>query len=133
MGIEIKEYDIIYEYMEYLDLLAKGLIKVEEKEVITGKLEVLGLFFRRGKEVIFGGKVIEGKVTNKAKFRVWREGDEFLDEEGEKIPVVIGSITSLQKEQDNVDEVKEGHECGMKTKVAKKVEIGDIIECYVME
>ena len=119
--------------MEYLEKLATGLIKVEEKEVILGKLEVLGVFFRSGKEVIFGGKVIQGKVTNKAKFRVWREGDEFLDEEGEQVPVAIGSITSLQKEQDNVNEVKEGHECGMKTKVAKKIEEGDIIEFYVME
>jgi hypothetical protein len=35
------------------------MIKVELKEVITGKLEVLGHFFRKGKESIFGGKVIE--------------------------------------------------------------------------
>jgi translation initiation factor IF-2 len=53
MNVVVKEYDIIYEFIEYLEDLGKGMIVVEEKEVMIGKLEVLGIFFKRGKEMIF--------------------------------------------------------------------------------
>ena len=48
MQVVIKEYKIIYEFIEYLHQLGQGMIVVEEKEVVTGKLEVLGIFFRKG-------------------------------------------------------------------------------------
>lgn len=133
LGVEIKEYDIIYEYIEYVEKLAQGMIELEEHEVKIGSLEVLGVFFKRGKEMIFGGKVTDGKVVNGAKFKVWREDDEQVDEDGEPAPVATGKVTSLQKEKDNVSEVKEGHECGMKAKVSKKIEVGDRIDFYVIE
>lgn len=47
--------------------------------------------------------------------------------------VITGKISSLQKEQNSVDKLGTGHECGMKLKVGKKVEIGDVLEMYVME
>jgi len=47
MGVQVKEYDIIYEFIEYIEKLAIGMIKVELKEVIIGKLEVLGVFFKK--------------------------------------------------------------------------------------
>jgi translation initiation factor IF-2 len=109
------------------------MIELEEHEVKIGSLEVLGVFFKRGKEMIFGGKVTDGKVVNGAKFKVWREDDEQVDEDGEPAPVATGKVTSLQKEKDNVSEVKEGHECGMKAKVSKKIEVGDRIDFYVIE
>lgn len=40
---------------------------------------------------------------------------------------------SLQREKDNVNEVAQGYECGMKAKVNKKLEAGDILEYYVWE
>jgi translation initiation factor IF-2 len=46
---------------------------------------------------------------------------------------MTGSVTSLQRDQESVKEVREGYECGMKTKTPKKIEIGDIIEYYIME
>ena len=138
MQVTIKEYDIIYEFIEYLDQLAKWMVVVEKQEVVIGKLEVLGVFYRRGKEMIFGGKVIEGRIVNGAKFRVRRaeEGEKISDmfeEDSEATPFATGAITSLQKEQASVKEVKEWHECGMKVKVSKKIEVGDIIEYYIME
>lgn len=56
-------------------------------------------------------------------FRVLR-GEEILS---------TGTVTSLKRDQENVDEVSEGHECGMKVKVGKKIEENDILEFYVME
>lgn len=133
MQVVVKNYTIVYEFLDYLEKLGEGMIEKELVEVITWKLEVLGVFFRRGKEMIFGGKVTEGKFVNKWQIRVYREGEWEVDEEGNQEPFATWFITSLQREQDSVREVKEGYECGMKVKVNKKVEIGDIIECFVME
>lgn len=133
MQVEVKEYEIIYKFLEYLEDIGKWMIKVELKEVITGKLEVLGHFFRKWKVSVFGGKVTEWKIINKSRFRVYRASEQEFDEDEQLIPYTTGVITSLQKEQDSVKEVKEGYECGMKTKTAKKIEVGDIIEYYIME
>jgi translation initiation factor IF-2 len=133
MGVQVKTYDIIYEYIDFLDAILKGMIVIEKREVVIGKLEILGVFFRKGKDMVIGGRVQEGKVTNGAKFRVWRPSDPQVDVEGTPLPFTTGSITSLQKEQESVKEVREGHDCGLKIKVSKKLELWDILEFFVME
>lgn len=50
--VEVKSFDIIYELTDFLTLLLQGMIKKEYEEVLTGKLNVLGVFFRKGKEMI---------------------------------------------------------------------------------
>jgi|GEM_PF-5815643 len=59
MGLSLKMFNIIYELTDYLEALAKGMIKVDPVEVVIGKLKVLGVFYRKGNDVIFGGKIIE--------------------------------------------------------------------------
>ncbi|NOZ44089.1 MAG: hypothetical protein GXP45_02935 [bacterium] len=59
MGVDVKNFDIIYELTEYLEKLLLGMVEIEEEEVSVGKLEVLGVFFRKGKEMVIGGKVVE--------------------------------------------------------------------------
>lgn len=70
-----------------------------------------------------GGKVQEGKVKNKLRFRVYR---------GEDI-VTQGEILSLHRNKDQVKEVNGGDECGMKVKIGKKIEMGDLLEFYEMQ
>lgn len=123
MKVVIKQYDIIYEFIDRLEQLALGLVEVEKKEVSIGRLSVLAIFFRRAKEMIIGGKVISGYIKNGGHFRVWR-GEEQISS---------GYVTSLQRDKDSVSEVKEGYECGMKIKVGKKLELEDVLEFYVME
>ncbi|MBP6911168.1 hypothetical protein KBC03_06345, partial [Patescibacteria group bacterium] len=87
------------------------MVVIEEKEVYIGKLELLGIFYKKEKEMIIGGKVTDGEIRNGAFFRVKRgEG------EAEEI-YTQGRITSLKRDQDNVDKVAVGYECGMKIKV----------------
>ncbi|HMT01486.1 MAG TPA: hypothetical protein PKC14_04120, partial [Candidatus Absconditabacterales bacterium] len=123
LKITIKNFDIIYELIDYIESVVTGMIKVEAKEVYVGRLSVLGIFFKREKEMIIGGKVLDGKVTNGAQFRVHR---------GEEM-VATGRVLSLKKETENVDEVSQGHECGMKVKVGKKILEGDELEFFTME
>lgn len=129
--VPIKSFDIIYQYIDYLTNLTEGLIEKEKQEVSIGKLEVLAVFFKKGKEVIFGGKVLEGKIKNGAHFKVTNRTAD--SEDGEEGKEITGIITSLQREQNNVNEVAQGYECGMKTKVNKRIEVGDSIEFFIWE
>jgi translation initiation factor IF-2 len=112
LKVTLKSYDIIYELTEYIEELAMGLLKIEMVEVVVGKLDVLGVFFRKAKEMVIGGKCIEGTITNGDKFHIIR-GDEQIGQ---------GTITSLQKEQQSVKTITEGHECGMKVRISKVIE-----------
>jgi translation initiation factor IF-2 len=73
LKVNIKTYDIIYQMTDYIDGILKGMIIVEAKEVFLGRLTILGIFFKKEKEMIIGGKVTEGKVRNGAEFRIWRK------------------------------------------------------------
>jgi translation initiation factor IF-2 len=124
LRVTVKEYDIIYEFIDFLTLFSQGMIEVEKQQVIIGNLQVLGTFFRRGKEMIIWGKVLTGWVVkNNAYFRVFR-GEEQL---------ATGQITSLQRNQESVGEVREGYECGMKVRVSKKIELDDRLEFFIRE
>jgi translation initiation factor IF-2 len=52
MKIEMKNYDIIYELTDYIQKLVNGMVEIEMEEVATGKLEILGIFFAKGKEMV---------------------------------------------------------------------------------
>ncbi len=123
LKLTLKTFDIIYELTEYLEDIAMWLIEVEMEEVVTWTLKVLAIFFRKGKEMVIWWRVLEGKVTNWAEFRIIR-GEEVIGK---------GQISSLQKDKQSVKEMTEGHECGMKIKANKKIEQDDILEFHEMQ
>jgi len=132
LKVALKSFDIIYQYIDYLDLLTQGMIEKERVEVSIGKLQVLGIFFKKGKEIVFWGKVTEGKIKNNSYFKVINRTDD-ADEDGEWGKEIKGTVTSLQRDQDGVNEVAQWYECGVKAKINKKLEVGDIIEYFVWE
>jgi len=125
--VSVKIFDIIYQLTDYIEQVMKDMVEKEYREVERGKIEILGVFFKKEKMMIIWGKVIEGKVGNGMKFRVnlsdWIDPSE----------VPYWEITSLQREQNSVKEVTEGYECGMKVKVSRKIAVGDILTFYEME
>ena len=123
LKIEMKAFDIIYELTDYLTNLLLGMVEVEKEEVVVGKLEILGIFHTETREMTIGGMVKDGKVKNKLKFRVYR-GDDILTN---------WEILSLKRNKDEVKEVKAGEDCGMKVKIGKKLEVGDILEFYELQ
>lgn len=132
LKVPLKSFDIIYQYIDYLDHLTQGMIEKERVAVTIGKLEVLGVFYKKAKDIIFWGKVTEGKIKNGAYFKVINRIAD-ADEDGEWGKEITGHVTSLQREKDNVQEVAQWYECGMKAKVNKKLEVGDILEYFVWE
>ena len=123
MKIEMKNFDIIYELVDYLNNLLLGMVEIEQHEVMFAKLEVLGIFFTKNKDMTVWGKVIFGKLHGKPKFSVMR-GEDIL---------CTGHVVSLHKNKDEVKEVGEGDQCGIKVTTWKKIEIWDIIEFYEMQ
>jgi len=123
LKIEMKSFDIIYELTDYLDKLLQGMIEYEKEEVVVGKLEVLGIFYSKFKDMTIWGKVIEGKAKNKLKFRILR-GEEIISN---------WEIVSLHKNKDQVKEMNEWEECGIKVLTGKRIEIWDILEFLEMQ
>ena len=107
---------------------------IEKEKVLTSiwKLEVLGVFYKKWKEIIFWGKVTEGKIKNNATFTVTNRTDD-ANEDGEWWKEIRWTVTSLQRDKDNVNEVAQWYECWMKAKINKKLEVGDILEYFVRE
>lgn len=123
MKIEMKNFDIIYELVDYLNKLLLGMVEIEQHEVMFAKLEVLGVFFTKNKDMTIWGRVIFGKLHGKPKFTVMRGEDIFC----------TGHVVSLHKNKDEVKEIGEGDECGIKVNTGKKIEIWDIIEFFEMQ
>ena len=123
MKIEMKNFDIIYELVDYLDKLLLGMVEIEQHEVMFAKLEVLGIFFTKNKDMTIWGKVIFGKLHGKPKFTVLR-GEDIL---------CTGNVVSLHRNKDEVREVIEWDQCGIKVTTGKKIEIWDIIEFFEMQ
>ena len=121
--VEIKSFDIIYELTDYLLNLLQWMVEVEKQEVTVGKLDVLGIFFTQSKEMTIGWMVIEWRVKNKLRFRVHRWEDIICNWE----------ILSLQRNKDQVKEVIEWEDCGMKVKTGKKIQEHDILEFYELQ
>ncbi len=129
LKVDIKNFNIIYEVIDYLQNLSQWLVKPEEKEVYLWKLEVLWIFYKKWNEMIVWGKVIDGKVLNGAYFRLHRKDKE----SGQLQEIWGGKIISLKRETENVDEVRQWYECGLKVKTSKKIQLGDIMEFYIIE
>lgn len=123
MKIEMKNFDIIYELTDYLDKLLLGMVEIEQHEVMFAKLEVLGIFFTKNKDMTIGGRVTFGKLHGKPKFNVIRGEDIFC----------TGHVVSLHKNKDEVKEIAEWDQCGIKVITSKKIEIWDVIEFFEMQ
>ena len=119
-GVDIRPYRIIYELIEDVKITLEGMIKPEIREVISGRLEIRGLFRSERNLKIVGGMVTEGALTRGADIRVMRAGE----------LVGTGKISSLRRFTDVADEVTAGYECGMVLSVQPAIQLGDLVEAF---
>ncbi len=121
-GVDIRLYNVIYTLLEDVEKALKGLLEPEKREVVLGKAEVRAVFkVRQGR--VAGCYVTEGKVVRNAQARVLRDGEVVFD----------GKIASLRRYQEDVTEVREGFECGIRLDGFDDVREGDVIEVYRVE
>ncbi len=124
-GIQIKIYNIIYELIDDLKNVLEGLIEPEEVEIKMATLKVLAVFRHGKKEMIFGGKVLNGKIE--------RIGDVYVRLVRDKKEVSRGQMKELQCEKKNVDEVSKGKEAGLRVEDISEVKEGDLVEIFRLE
>jgi len=119
-GVEIRRYHVIYEIFNDLEDALNGMLEPEEVEEITGKAEVRQTFNISGLGTVAGCFVLDGFIKKSSNIRVLRDSIEIYD----------GSIDSLKRIKDDVSEVKEKFECGIKIEDFDDVKRGDIFEAY---
>ncbi len=122
-GVSIREYDIIYHLIEDIEKALHGMLEPVEKKILIGRAEVLAVFPSGRFDQVAGCRVQKGSIKRNAKIRVLR--DDKLAYEGE--------ISSLKRHQDDVNEVREGYECGIGLRDFSDFQEGDILECFVVE
>jgi translation initiation factor IF-2 len=122
-GVQIRRYDIIYQVTDDLKKALEGMLKPEQREVELGRALVLRLFTISRLGTIAGSRVISGVIERNSRMRVIRENR------------IIGdyALESLRREKDDVREVREGFECGIKLASFNDLKEGDILECYKVQ
>jgi len=121
-GVQVKLYSIIYELLDQIKESMAGLLDPESRENIVGHAEVRRVFDLT-KGCVAGSYVTDGRIMRSGRARVLRGKQAIYD----------GGLSTLRRFQDDVKEVRNGMECGIKLGNFDEYEEGDIIECYILE
>ena len=119
-GVDIRYYSIIYDAVDELKVAMSGMLTPEKREEIIGMAEIRTVFVASKIGTVAGCMVISGMVTRSAHFRLLRDN----------VVVYTGELESLKRVKDDVREVKEGFECGIKLKNYNDIAVGDHLEFF---
>jgi translation initiation factor IF-2 len=121
-GVQVKLYSIIYELLDQVKEAMLGLLDPETRERVIGHAKVKVVFkLTRGR--VAGCIVTDGRIDRKARARVLRGNQ----------PVYDGSMDTLRRFHDEVPEVRNGLECGIRLGNFTDYEEDDVIECYELD
>ena len=119
-SIPLSYHSIIYELIDDVKARMSGLLDPIIREEIVGTAEVLEVFNSPKFGQVAGCNVIEGNVLRNKPVRVLRDD----------IVIFEGELNSLRRFKEDVNEVKNGNECGMGIKNYKDIKPGDKIEVF---
>ncbi|MBS0618313.1 MAG: hypothetical protein JSR44_09005 [Spirochaetes bacterium] len=119
-GVEIKNYNIIYQAIDDMKLALGGMLSPDVSEQVNGEAEVRQVFKISGMGSIAGCHVRSGFIRRANSVRVLRDG----------AVVYTGGLKSLKRFQDDASEVKEGFECGILVENFNDIKVGDVIEAF---
>ena len=118
--IEIRRYDIIYQVTDEIKKAVEGMLVPEIKEVHLGRAVVRQVFKISKVGTVAGCFVTQGTIERAAKARLIREGRE----------IYKGPIEALKRFKDDVKEVPQNFECGIKIANFDDIKTDDVIEAY---
>jgi translation initiation factor IF-2 len=118
--VEIRYYNIIYDAVDELKAAMSGMLSPEKKEEIIGMAEIRTVFVASKIGTVAGCMVTAGFVTRSAHFRLLRDN----------VVIYTGELDSLKRMKDDVREVKEGFECGIKLKNYNDIKENDQLEFF---
>jgi len=119
-NLDLRYFSIIYDVIDQVKQVASGLLGTEVREEIIGVAQVRDVFRSSKFGAIAGCMVIEGRVERHKPIRVLRDNTVIFQ----------GELESLRRFKENVDEVRNGMECGIGVKQYNDVKPGDQIECF---
>ena len=121
-NVDIRLYNIIYKLVEEIESAMKGMLDPEYEEVTTGEAEIRQIFKFSKVGNIAGVHVTSGVVKNNSECKLIRDG----------VIVTTTKIKSLQREKDQVKEVKSGFDCGITLENYTDIKVGDTILTFEM-
>ena len=118
--VQIKYYNIIYDAVDELKAAMSGMLAPEQREEVIGNAEIRTVFVASKIGTVAGCMVTNGMVTRSSRFRLLRDN----------VVIYTGELESLKRLKDDVREVKEGFECGIKLKNYNDIKEGDQLEFF---
>ena len=122
-GVRINSFRIIYELLDHVKNCMLDLLPPEYKEVVLGHAEIKAIYDIGKLGKIAGSQMLDGKLVAKEKYRVLRGKESVWD----------GKVQTLRHFKDEVKEVTGQQECGVCFADYEGFQVGDTIECYMME
>ena len=123
LGVEVRNYQIIYRLLEDVEQALLGMLEPEFEEVVVGRAEIREIFPGRRGVRIAGCRVLDGRIVRQGSVRVMREDDIMTETQ----------ISSLRHFRDEVNQATAGTECGIVLDDFNEFEEGDVIVSYRME
>ncbi|HRQ02237.1 MAG TPA: translation initiation factor IF-2 [Ottowia sp.] len=118
--VDIRYYNIIYDAVDELKAAMSGMLAPEQREEVIGTAEIRTVFVASKIGTVAGSYVTSGVVRRDAHFRLLRDN----------VVIYTGELESLKRVKDDVREVKEGFECGIKLKNYNDIKEGDQLEFF---
>ena len=119
-GVDIRYYNIIYDAVDDVKAAMSGLLAPEQREEVIGTAEIRQVFVASKIGTVAGSMVTAGVVRRGARFRLLRD----------HVVVYTGEVESVRRIKEDVREVKEGFECGIKLKNYNDIKEGDQLEFF---
>ena len=123
-GVEIRYYAIIYDLLDDLKGVMSGMLSPIQRETFLGNAKVLQAFDISKVGKVAGCRVTEGVVRKGARVRIVRDDIVVLE---------LGTLQTLKRFKDEVDQVQAGQECGMAFAGFQDIRENDLIECFTVE
>ncbi|MBI1883706.1 MAG: translation initiation factor IF-2 [Chlamydiae bacterium] len=122
-GVDLRTYSIIYEIVDDIRKALEGMLEPIQKEVVLGHAIVRQVFELSKSGKVAGCGISDGKASRSAKVRVLRKGEVLCE----------SSIQSLRRFKEEVKEVREGLECGIRVEGFSEMEEGDTLEFFEIQ
>ena len=119
-SIDLRYYSVIYELLDDIKAILEGMLTPEIREEILGTAEVRQVFHSPRFGQVAGCMVVDGVVARNKKIRVLRDN----------VVIFEGELESLRRIKDDVNEVRNGIECGIGVRNYNDVREGDLIEVF---
>ncbi len=122
-GVRVSTFRIIYELLDFVKQRMLDLLPPEFKEAIRGHAEIKAAFDIGKTGRIAGSQMLDGVLRADARYRIFRKKEKIWD----------GKLSALKHFQNDVSEVNGSQECGVFFNGFEEFQVGDTIECYVLE